>query len=157
LKDESMTDRRRVTGADGAGCYGSVLLDEHLRSSLAEMNGAPVPWVHGCVLDHGHHGDHGEPVYQRDGEPPQWIRWPEHGPARMEKIQPGAPGRHAQQQPSSASHPQPPPPRPANAPPHHDAEPALPAAGSQSEALWAIAAALERLADVVAQASNLHR
>jgi len=80
---------------NGGCCYGSVLLDNTLWQSLTAMNGRDVPWVHGCVLDHGHDGDHGAPAYPLDEEPQQWLRWPDKGPVRLEAVEPSPPARHS--------------------------------------------------------------
>jgi hypothetical protein len=131
------------------GCFGSVLLDNELWQSLTAMTGRSVPWVHSCVLDHGHDGDHGAPAYHMDGEPQHWLRWPDTGPVRLDPVEPSPPGRHAM----PLSEPPNPPPRSAtttDAPAHPVGEDGSPTTGSQAEALWAIAAALERLADIVA-------
>jgi hypothetical protein len=77
------------------GCFGSVLLDNELWQSLTSMNGRSVPWVHSCVLDHGHDGDHGAPAYHVDGEPKHWLRWPDTGPVRLAPVEPSPPGRHS--------------------------------------------------------------
>ncbi len=50
----------------GGDCYGSVLLDNELWQSLTAMTGRNVPWVYGCVLAHGHDGDHGAPIVAGD-------------------------------------------------------------------------------------------
>jgi hypothetical protein len=57
---------------DHGGCYGSVLLDNELWQTLTATNGRDVPWVHGCVLNHGHGGDHGAPATSLDDEAQQW-------------------------------------------------------------------------------------
>jgi hypothetical protein len=137
------------------GCYGSVLLDNELRQSLTAMNGSDVPWVHACVLDHSHDGDHGAPANQVDGGPQHWLRWRDSGPARLERVELSPPGRHS----SSLSAPPPnlAPPQPtttSGSTAHRPGEVGLPASGSQTEALWAIAAALERLADAVDRLGN---
>jgi hypothetical protein len=143
----------RGLGVNGGGCYGSVLLENELWQPLTAMNGHDVPWVHGCVLDHGHDGDHGAPAYHVDGEPQQWLRWPDTGPARLERVEPSAPGRHSK--PLGA---------PTNRPPRSTAASGsptdrcdgvgVPVTGSEAEALWAIAAAIERLADAIARLGN---
>jgi hypothetical protein len=92
----------------GGGCYGSVLLDKTLWQSLTAMNRRDVPWVHGCVLDHGHDGDHGAPAYPLDEEPQQWLRWPDNGPARLEAVEPSPPGRHSSPPSSAPARPAPP-------------------------------------------------
>lgn len=136
---------------DAGGCYGSVLLDNDLWQSLTAMNGHAMPWVHGCVLDHGHQGDHGAPADRRDEGPQQWLRWSETGPARLERVEPSPPGRHSRP-PRLA------PDRPApqttvtGAHSHQPKDVRLPETDAQ--ALWAIAAALERLADAVERLRN---
>lgn len=140
-----------------SGCYGSVLLDKELWNTLSEMNGGDVPWVHGCALDHGHDGDHGAPAYGMDGVAEHWLRWRNTSPARLERVELSPPGRHSR----SLGEP-PPNRRPAPSPTgiaaaRSPGEVGLPATGSQTEALWAIAAALERLADAVARLGILTR
>jgi hypothetical protein len=137
---------------NGGGCYGSVLLDNELWQSLRVQIGRDVPWVHGCVLDHGHKGDHGAPAYQVDGEPQQWLRWPDAGPARLEHVEVSPPGRHSR--PTGDSHNRPPPrsstATTAQAGPGPAPGLGTPVTGPPADALWAIAAAIERLADVLA-------
>jgi hypothetical protein len=138
---------------NGGLCYGSVLLDKELWQSLAAMNGRDVPWVHGCVLDHGHGGDHRAPAYDV-GEQQYWLRWADTGPAHLDSDEPYSPGRHATPVGQPSNQP-PPPPRSTTATgtsAHPIAERRSPAAGSQAEALRAIAAAIEHLADVIAAA-----
>jgi len=137
-----------VTG--GGGCYGSVLLDNELWQSLTAMTGRNVPWVHGCVLAHGHDGDHGAPAHSLDGAPQQWLRWPEAGPARLEDVEPSPPGRHSRPLSSTPGHPTPRSTRTTAAPAHQAGDVDSQVTGPQADALWAIAAALERLADIVA-------
>jgi hypothetical protein len=142
---------------NGGGCYGSVLLDNELWQSLTAMYGRDLSWVHGCVLDHGHDGDHGAPAYHVDGEPQQWFRWPDTGPARLERVELSPPGRHSK---PLASAPDRPPPRSTTttgAPAHRPGDAGLPVTGSQIEALWAIAAAIDRLADAVVRLGNPSR
>jgi len=131
------------------GCFGSVLLDNELWQSLSAMNGGSVPWVHSCVLDHGHDGDHGAPAHHGDGEPQHWLRWPDTGPVRLDPVEPSPPGRHSKPL-SAPPNPTPRSTRTTDALAHPVGEDGSPTTGSQAEALWAIAAALERLADVVA-------
>lgn len=135
----------------GGGCYGSVLLDNDLWQSLTALNGHQVPWVHGCVLDHAHDGDHGAPVTHLDHEPQHWLRWPDTGLARLERVDTSPPGRHSR--PASDLPASPPTATAAHA--HQTEDGQAPVAGSQTEqALWAIAAAIERLADAVDRARN---
>jgi len=134
------------------GCYGSVLLDKTLWQPLTAMNGRDVPWVHGCVLDHGHNGDHGAPAYPLDEEPQQWLRWPDNGPARLEAVEPSPPRRQSSPPTSSRLT--------RNAVGDQRARTArrrrinASPADSQIAALWAIAAAVERLADAVDRLGN---
>jgi hypothetical protein len=139
-----------VTG--GGGCYGSVLVDNDLWQSLTAMTGRNVPWVHGCVLAHGHDGDHGAPAHYLDGSPQQWLRWSDAGPARLEVVEPSPPGRHSR--PLSST-----PGRPTRrsttttttaSPAHRPGDVDSQVTGTPAEALWAIAAAIDRLADIVA-------
>ena len=132
-----------------AACFGSVLLDNELWQSLTAMNGRNVPWVHSCALDHGHDGDHAAPAYHVDGEPQHWLRWPDTGPVRLDPVELSPPGRHSKPL-STPPNPLPRSTTTTDAPAHPVAEDRSPTRESQAEALWAIAAALERLADVVA-------
>jgi hypothetical protein len=141
----------------GDRCYATVVLDEELRRSMAARDLThEVSWVHRCALEHGHLGDHRAPAY-RDGPLSYWLRWDEtcrpgisttDGPdphARMASPR-GAPSGEPQHadRPTRAEHTA-----------TTAAEPAgSTATGSQAEALWAIAAALERLADVIVGALN---
>jgi hypothetical protein len=138
-----------MTHMTRGGCFGSVLLANELWQSLTAMNGRNVPWVHSCALDSGHDEDHGAPVYQVDGEPQRWIRWPDTGPVRLDVVELSPPGRHSKSLSAAPS------PAPASATtpaasPRPVAEDRSPTRGSEADALWAIAAALERLADTVA-------
>ena len=137
-------------GVNGGGCYGSVLLDDELWQSLTAMIGRDVPWVHGCVLDHGHDGDHGAPMNQMDGEPQQWLRWPDGAPARLDRVESSPPGRHSKPPQEPSDQPPPPSSTATGAPAHPFSGVGSSATDSQIPALWAIAAAIERLADVIA-------
>jgi hypothetical protein len=139
---------------NGGGCYGSVLLDNDLWQSLTVLNGRDVAWVHGCVLDHGHNGDHGAPGYHGDGEPQQWLRWPDTGPARLERVELSPPGRHSRPTSATPDRPHPQSTTTTGAPAPRPADVGSPATGSQIQALWAIAAAIDRLADAVARLGN---
>jgi hypothetical protein len=141
----------------GDRCYATVLLDEELWRSLAALDGTQeVAWVHGCILEHGHRGDHQALAY-RAGPLRYWLQWEESGRARISTTdQPDPLAREASPrgepsgQPQQAERP-----TPAN---HSWAAAAEPPgsqnSGSQAEAQWAIAAALERLADVIVAALN---
>lgn len=116
------------------------MLDEELWRSLAAIGGDhQVAWVHGCALERGHGGDHRALAY-RAGVQGYWVQWDESRKPRLDTV-------------GDAPQPRQPQPR-QPAPP--TTGPALPASASQSasrgDALWAIAAALERLADVIAAA-----
>jgi hypothetical protein len=138
-------------------CYGTVLLDEGLRRSLSAVDGAhEVAWVYRCALEHGHVGDHHALVYHAGGQS-YWTQWDESGRPRISTTdQPHAPGPEPGfgEQPDHLG---------GTIPPTTAADslaatavnpPGSPKPGSQDEALWAIAAALERLADVIAAAPN---
>jgi len=147
----------QVKGVNGGGCYGSVLLDNGLRQSLTAMNGSDVPWVHGCVLDRSHDGDHGSPADQVDGGPQHWLRWPDSGPARLERVELSPPGRHSRSLGAPPPNRARPPPTTSGATARRPGEVGLPASRSHTGALWAIAAALERLADAIARLGNQPR
>jgi len=132
-----------------------VLLDEELWRSLAALDRADeVPWVHGCVLEHGHRGDHRALAY-RAGALSYWLQWDEgHGPRFSTTDRPDPLERKASPrgEPWAPQHAE----RPTMA--EHSstaaAEPGSKNSGSQAEALCAIAAALQRLADVIVGALN---
>ena len=126
------------------GCYGSVLLAHELWQSLTAMNGRDVPWVFGCALDHGHGDDHGAPAYQVDGQPQQWLRWSDGGPARIEHVEAAPPGRHSRQRQAAAD----------TAPVVRPADVGSPGRDPHADALWAIAAAIDRLADAITGMRN---
>jgi hypothetical protein len=133
----------------GDRCYATVLLEEEVRRSLIALIGeGDVAWVHGCVLENGHRGDH---LAQPQGARALncWVRWHDGGQAHISTagrdigsaVEP--PNSEARalsaitaSYPTAAAAPQP--------------QPAT--SGSQAEALWAIAAALQHLADVIAAA-----
>ena len=142
-----------LRGVVNGGCNGTVLLDNELWQSLTAMNGHEVPWVYGCVLDHGHDAEHGAQVHHVDGEPQQWLRWSDGGPARLEHVEPSAPGRHAKPHGSPGE----PPAQSTTAsgsPLHRRGGGEATATGADAAALWAVAAAIERLADAVARLRN---
>jgi hypothetical protein len=139
-------------------CYATVLLDEGLWRSLSAVDGAQtVTWVYGCALEHGHRGDHQAVVYHIGGQS-YLTQWDESGRPRITTAeQPYAPG------PEPGPRGEPPEHRGRTTPPTTAADsvaditakpPGSPKTGSQAEALWAIAAALERLADVIAATLN---
>jgi hypothetical protein len=141
----------------GDRCYATVLLDEELWRSLAARDLAhEVAWVHGCALEHGHRGDHRALAY-RAGPLSYWLQWDERRRPRISTT--GGPDPHARKasprsepsgQPQDADRP--------TLAKHTSTGAAKPPgptnSGSQAEALWAIAAALERLADVIVGALN---
>jgi hypothetical protein len=131
-------------------CYATVLLDDGLWRSLSAVDGAPeVTWVYGCALEHGHRGDHQALIYHIAGEG-YWAQWDESGRPRISTT--------------DQSHATGPEPGPRGEPPDHLGRitppttaadslaavavkpPGSPKSASEAEALWAIAAALERLA-----------
>jgi hypothetical protein len=141
----------------GDRCYATALVDEELWRSLAALEPAhEVAWVHGCVLEHGHRGDHRALAY-RAGPLSYWLQWDE---GRMPRIsttdRPDPVAREARPRGKPSGQPQHLE-RPTMAE-HSSTAAAEPAgstnSGSQAEALWAIAAALERLADVIVGALN---
>ena len=131
----------------GDRCYSTVLLDEKLWRSLAELDVAhEVAWVHGCVLEHGHRGDH-HALACRAGPLSYWLQWDEMCAPRISTTDRPHP---LAQEASPLGEP--------SGQPQH-AGTAAEAAGSrnsasQAEALWAIAAALEHLAGVIVVALN---
>jgi hypothetical protein len=141
----------------GDRCYATVLLDEELWRWLAALDPAhDVAWVHGCELEHDHRGDHHALAY-RAGPLSYWLQWDErHIPRISTTDRPDPLAREASPrgepwgQPQHAERP-----TPAE---HSSTTAAEPAgsknSGSQAEALWAIAATLERLADVIVGALN---
>jgi hypothetical protein len=141
----------------GDRCYATALLDEELWRSVAALDGPQeLAWVHGCALEHGHRGDHQALVY-RAGPLSYWLQWGESGRARISTTdQPNplareaSPRREPSGKPQQAERP-----TPANHLWAPSAEPpGSQSSGSQAEAQWAIAAALERLADVIVAAFN---
>jgi hypothetical protein len=133
----------------GDQCYATVLLDAEVRRSMIALNGEDhVVWVHGCVLENGHRGDH---LAQPQGAraPNCWVQWHDGGQAHISTmgrdigsaVEPPDPEARAlsaitANYATAAAAPQP--------------EPAT--SGSQAEALWAIAATLQHLADVIGAA-----
>jgi len=149
----------------GDRCYATVLLDEELWLSLdARDLGHEVAWVHGCALEHGHRGDHRALAY-RAGALSYWLQWDERRRPRISTTdrpdplaRTASPRGEPSVQPQDADRP-----TPAKHSSTVAAEPpGSTNSGSQAEALWAIAAALERLADVIvgvlnpAEASGRH-
>jgi hypothetical protein len=141
----------------GERCYATVLIDEELWRSLTALDLAhEVAWVHGCVLEHGHRGDH-HALAHRAGPLSYWLQWDENRRPRISATdQPGplaretSPRGEPSGQPQHAERP-----TPAKHSSTAAAEPpGSKNTGSQVEPLWAIAAALERLADVVVGALN---
>ena len=142
---------------NGDRCYATVLIDEELWRSLATLDLAQeVAWVHGCVLEHGHRGDH-HALAHHAGPLSYWLQWDETRRPRISttdrpdplareaspRIEPSGQPQHAER-PTAAKHSS-----------TAAAEPVgSKNTGSQAEALWAIAAALERLADVIVGALN---
>lgn len=118
-------------------CFASVMLDEDLWRSLAAIGADhQVAWVHGCALEHGHAGDHRALAYHGGGQD-YWVLWDEKRKPRLETAGDAPPPAPAPTITSAAS---------------ASAQPNSSASVSQTDALWAIAAALERLADLIAAA-----
>jgi hypothetical protein len=134
-------------------CSATVTLPGTLyRSLAAAANTSEVAPVLGCALQRGHRGRHQGRACSGPGEH-CWLRWDEWG-FRLGRAQPRNPApRHA---PTRARH------RVSDAAcPPAAAQPAAvpqpPESRSQLDALWAIAAALTRLAEVVDAASRPSR
>lgn len=148
---------RRLEMNEGE-CFGSILLHDALWQSLTAVNGQSVPWVHGCILERGHDGDHGAPAYHTQGEPQHWLRWADAGPAHLERVEPTRPGRHTKAHAAPPNTPLPEVPPAKSAKPEPPGESGFPRSDVQAEALWAIAAALDRIAEVIATyAANASR
>ena len=151
-----------------ARCYATVLLDDETRRSLAALIGPhEAAWVHGCALEHGHEGDHASKA-DRAGSLNYWIQWEDGGRPRISTAgpphpagspHPAGPPHSAGPRPGSTDdrahqrHRLTPTARAAPAATSSESGPAQPESAtsgqaSQTEALWAIAAALERLADI---------
>jgi hypothetical protein len=138
-------------------CFATVMLDEELWRSLVAVGGEhQVAWAHRCMLEHGHAGDHRALAYRAGGQV-YWVQWDESRKPRLNTaLEPPPPGREARP-------PIEPPDQPRHAAPLTIAH-TFPASASEqldspksvsrAGALWAIAAALERLADVIAAAFN---
>jgi hypothetical protein len=131
------------------------MLDEELWQSLAAIGADhQVAWVHGCILEHGHRGDHRALAY-RAGAQHYWVQWGEARKPRLNRdVEATPPGR--QDRPPIEPPTQPlqaaPPTITHASPPSASAQADSPNSLSRADALWAIAAALERLADVIAAA-----
>jgi hypothetical protein len=89
-----------------------------------------------------------------DGEPQKWLRWPDTGPARLEHVDLSPPGRHSRPLRSAPDRPPQRSTTTTGAPAPRPGDVELPATASQIEALWAIAAAIDRLASTVARLGN---
>ena len=127
------------------------MLDEELWNSLAAVGGQHPAWVQGCTLEHGHDGDHRAPPY-RAGRHAHWVQWDDRKKPRLATAVWAPPRRNARPpaQPRDQR-------RQAAAPTTQD--PASPSerpnpSRSQADALWAIAEAIQRLADVIGAALN---
>lgn len=136
-------------------CFATVMLDEELWKSLASIGGQRrAAWVHGCMLEQGHGGDHRALAY-RAGVQVYWVQWDERRKPRLSTaVGPTPPGLNARppvEPPDQLRQPQPQATArvcPASEP--RDSRKSV----SDTDALWAIAAALERLADLIAAAFN---
>jgi hypothetical protein len=139
----------------GDRCYVTVLLDEEAWQSLAALSSEhDAAWVHRCVLERGHRGEH---LAEPSGAGPLrcWVQWREGGRARVSTTRPPLPPApdiaSAVEQPGWEPQPH----RLTTA--SHSTTRAserleAPTPESEAEALWAIAAALQHLADVIAAA-----
>ena len=155
LNDAAVSDADRPQPGPPCGtvsgdrCYATVLLDMEVRRSLIALIGEDdVAWVHGCVLENGHRGDH---LAQPQGPRAVncWVQWHDGSQAHISTT--GQDTGSAVEPPDSearalstitasyATAAADPPPEPTTS-------------GSQAEALWAIAATLRHLADVIAAA-----
>ena len=137
-------------------CFATVMLDEDLWRSLVALGGEhQVPWVHGCMLEHGHGGDHRAPAY-RAGALVYWLEWDERGKPRVNTaVESAASGWLARPRVGPPDQPRPPaPPTVADDSAAASEQLDSPKSVSTADALWAIAAALEHLADVIANAFN---
>jgi hypothetical protein len=133
-----------------------MLDEEQWRSLVAIAGEHQVAWVHGCMLEHGHGGDHRALAY-RAGVQVYWVHWDEIRKPRLDAaVESAPPGQNARprieppDQPLQAAPPTIAHPFPASA----SEQPDSPKSVSRPDALWAIAAALERLADVIGAAFN---
>lgn len=138
-------------------CFATVMLDEELWRSLVTIGGQhQVAWVHGCILEYGHRGDHRALAY-RAGAQAYWLQWDENRkPCVNTATESSPPGSQARPRLEPLVQPQ-------QVAPPTIAEASLGALPEQldppisvpwTDALWAIAAALERLADVITAAVN---
>jgi hypothetical protein len=156
----------RIAGrAMDSRCCATVTLHDPLRRSLGMwLGGREVPSVHFCTLDEGHRGEH---LAAAGGGGQGWFRWDESGfriGARVPQPEwpsdlaasprlagPVVESSGAGSESSRNARPMPPPPK--------GGRHALDATESQElrlpdEALWALAAAVVRLADVIVAASG---
>ncbi len=153
---------------DADRCRATVTLDEPLRRSLASWSGrTALAHVHGCVLRGGHHGKHRAMANPEDER--CWFRWDDTGfRLGIADASHRAPWGGQHQSPRHAdfaarsSHAgsaagttnlTTPPPRRGRHAADANAPYRAPQPRSPTEALWAIAAALQRLADFIAAAS----
>ena len=132
-------------------CFATVMLDEELWNSLAAVGWQHPAWVQGCTLEHGHDGDHRAPPY-RAGRHAHWVQWDDRKKPRLATAVEAPPRRNARppaqprdQRPQAAA--------PTTQDPSSPSERPNPSP-SQADALWAIAEALQRLADVIGAALN---
>ena len=130
----------------GDRCYATVLLDTEVRRSLIALIGEDdVAWVQGCVRENGHRGDH---LAQPQGTRAVncWVQWHDGGQGHISTT--GRDTGSAVEPPDSES-------RALSTITANYATAATPpqpgptTSGSQAEALWAIAATLQQLADVI--------
>ncbi len=157
-----------VKPMDAERCRATVTLNEPLRRSLGLWSGATeFAHVHGCVLHGGPHGQHRALANPEDGR--CWFRWDDTGfrlgiADAAHRVQWGGQQqspRHAGSAAGSDSarlatvttNLTTPPPRRGRHAADANAPYRAPQPRSPTAALWAIATALERLADFIAAAS----
>jgi hypothetical protein len=156
--DAGINHGRRATGDDR--CQATVMLHGPLRRSLlAAAGGHEVPLTCGCTLNHGHPGAHCGLAYDT-GVWRCWFRWDEWGfrLGGAGDASYAGPRPHRREQgryrgPPAAGRSLTP-----GGPPTADGADAAgtarahgsPESTSLAQALWAVAAALKRLADTIA-------
>lgn len=161
--ERGITDRRRAER--GARCPATLMLHGSLRRSLVLAAGQQrVPLVCDCKLDHGHPGAHLGLAYDT-GTQRGWFRWDDwgfrlgHGAARDRRRV--AHQSQPRQGPGSVAAGPSQPMRAAFRAPYDTSEAAeghrSPESTTLTPAMWALVAALTRLADVIAAEHNTAR
>jgi hypothetical protein len=131
-------------------CRATVTLHEPLRRSFSTWLGAnEVAEVHSCVLQGRHHGEHLAAAAPDGGQ--CWFRWDDSG------FRLGSDGSHLTSNGAGAAASTTIPTAPLARRGRHASDAGAPDRSSESrsptEALWALATAIGRLADVIAAAS----